>query len=129
VSPNQTILGGTKRGNNSIGMAASVSPPEQNISIRDVKQMSQTTTDYEEVRLTLEKDKEERKKTVSGTNLVFGVFGTDNYMSVDDLFRDLRIKINEIALGQQEFIDSINERVMAMETKLHDDAVKMHEKQ
>ena len=91
--------------------------------------MSQTTTDYEEVRLTLEKDKEERKKTVSGTNLVFGVFGTDNYMSVDDLFRDLRIKINEIALGQQEFIDSINERVMAMEAKLHDDAVKMQEKQ
>ncbi len=100
MSPNQTIVGGTKRGNNSIGMGASVSPPEQNISIRDVKQMSQTTTDYEEVRLTLEKDKEERKKTVSGTNLVFGVFGSDNYMSVDDLFRDLRIKINEIALGQ-----------------------------
>ena len=90
--------------------------------------MNQTTTDYQAVRMSLEKEKEEKKKAVSGTNLVFGVFGSDNYISVDDLMRDLRIKINEIALNQQEFIDSINERVIAMETKAREDATKMQER-
>jgi hypothetical protein len=59
---------------------------------------------------------------------VFGVFGPDNYMSVDDLLRDLRIRIEEIAIGYQEFITMTNEKVNAIETKAREDAVKLQER-
>ena len=100
--------------------------PDLNISFGEA--LRENTMPIKASQIIMNSTLDSEGKAKANGHLVFGVFGTENYCSVEELLKEVKVSIEQLSISLGDFKEKLEVRMSVIEGREKEDNVKVLEK-